>query len=186
MSIVVFCGSFDPVHEGHVALARYVAALPYVKKVLMLVTPQNPLKPASTSASLEQRLDMVKIALADSPAIEASDFERTLPPPLFTYNTLRALQQLYPGEKIRLLIGSDNWLLFDKWRASQQIISEFGLLIYPRPGYDIDSASLPDNVIYLPQAPMLGISSSEIRAGKNHLIPPGVYNYIINHNLYGR
>lgn len=189
---VVYGGSFDPVHSGHRALAEYVSALPEVSGMLLLVTPQNPLKPEATRAPEADRLAMTALALQGIPEAQASDFEASLPQPHFTYATLKALSEKFPEKQFRLLIGSDNWLIFDRWRCSRQIIEEFGVMIYPRPGYPIDACSLPPGVTFLPEAPQTDVSSTEIRdllsrgEDPNNLMPPGVYNYIKKHHLYGR
>lgn len=194
MNIAVYSGSFDPIHKGHEALAHYIVSGSFGKidKVLLLVTPHNPLKPDASAASFSDRIKMCELAFTDTPAIEPSDFEASLPSPHFTYNTLRALQLEHPRHKFSLLIGSDNWLIFDQWRDYDKIISEFGLLIYPRPGYPVDTASLPAGVTFLTEAPTTRLASTEIRQAiadnrpTNHMLPEGVYSYILTHNLYGR
>lgn len=191
MNIAVYGGSFDPVHIGHQALVRYVATeLPYIDCVRLLVTPRNPLKPDDTHASFADRMAMASIALSDIDNTEVSGFESTLPSPHFTYATLCAMRISQPDHRLHLLVGADNWKLFGEWRDSAEIIRDFGVLVYPRPGVNIDPASLPANVTYLSDAPQCDISSTHIRYllsvghDVDDFLPHGVYSYIMQHNLY--
>lgn len=156
----------------------------------MLVSPQNPLKQDSGMLPQEHRLEMVKIVADGSCGVRASDFEFHLPLPSFTYRTLCALRDRWPQHRFRLMTGSDNWLIFDRWRDADKIIEEFGLLIYPRPGYPLDPDSLPANAAYMADAPQIELSSTFIRQGlaasldMNYFLPSAVYRYIQDNNLY--
>lgn len=186
----IYSGSFDPVHVGHIRLAEYIAQSDYVDEVWLMVTPQNPLKQSRKMQSNHNRLKMVQIATQKSENITASDFEFLLPQPTYTYITLCRLREKYPDYQFRLIIGSDNWTLFDKWRDSERIINEFGLIVYPRPGYDVADIRLPKNVILLREAPMTDISSTEIRSAltlsldTSEMLHPNVKDYIISNGLY--
>lgn len=192
MKTVIYSGSFDPVHAGHTALAAYVASmLGDEGEVWLLVTPHNPLKPEATRASFAHRLAMTRLALASIPSAHASDFEVTLPPPHFTLSTLRALRSRYPEREFILLIGADNWEIFPSWHGSAELIREFPVLIYPRPGHLVDPSELPPGVTLLADAPLCDISSTLIRArlaaGRRagSMLPPGVEEYIDQHKIYG-
>lgn len=188
--IGIYSGSFNPIHCGHLMLAEYIASSGVVDEVWMLVTPLNPLKQYEPIESNAHRYAMVEIAAEKSKGVNASDFEFSLPLPTYTFNTLCELQKKHPEYKFTLIIGSDNWLIFDRWRDSNRIITEFGLIIYPRPGYYVDESSLPENVLLLTDAPVAEISSTEIRRaielGKktDDLLPPDVASYIRSHHLY--
>lgn len=191
MNIAVFSGSFNPVHTGHAMLASWCAQFcPQIDEVWMLVSPQNPLKQDSEMLPQEQRLEMVKIVADGCCGVRASDFEFHLPLPSFTYRTLCALRDRWPQHRFRLMTGSDNWLIFDRWRDADKIIKEFGLLIYPRPGYQLAPDSLPANVTYMADAPQIELSSTFIRQGlaasldMNYFLPSAVYRYIQDNNLY--
>lgn len=191
MNIAIYSGSFNPIHTGHAMLASWCCQFcPDIDEVWLMVSPQNPLKRDKTSAPQEQRLEMVRIVAEGCTGVRASDFEFSLPLPSYTYRTLRALHERYPEHTFRLLTGADNWLLFDRWRDSQKIIDEFGLLIYPRPGYPVDTAVLPEGVRYLANAPQIEISSSFIRESiaaslnMNYFLPSSVYRYIIENKIY--
>lgn len=190
-TIVVYGGSFDPIHIGHAALAGIVSRLPGVDGVIILVSPANPLKAGERDASESDRLEMTRLVAANLPNVEASDFEFSLPRPSFTINTLEALRNANPDTDFRLLIGADNWQLFSRWRDAERIISEFGVIIYPRPGYEIESdETLPENVTVLKNIPTFEISSTYIRdeISRGHdvtyLVTPEVARYINERKLY--
>lgn len=193
MLIAVYSGSFNPIHRGHTALCRYMALhRPCgIDAIRLLVTPRNPLKPLVEMASDSDRIAMARLACEDIPLTETDDFEMSLQPPYYTLRTLEALARKYPQHSFRLVIGADNWLTFDRWRDPEKIISRFGLIVYPRPGYIIGSdAKLPDNVTYLAGAPLSDISSTMIRQrierGRDisNLVPEKTAEYIRQHKLY--
>ena len=191
MLIALYPGSFDPPHLGHLMVASYVAQWTEADAVWLMPSGVNPLKTDSgPKASDEARLQMCSLAAEAVPGVNVSDFELGLPRPSYTYSTLCALRSVYPEHQFRLVIGSDNWLVFDRWRDADRIISEFGLMIYPRPGYDIEPSSLPKKVELLPEAPLMLISSSFIRdaiaAGKSPagFVHPEVAAFIASSNLY--
>lgn len=192
MEIVVYPGSFNPVHAGHVILASYVAQFrPDADAVWMLVTPENPLKPLAGGAADSQRLEMIRKAVCGIPGVEVSDFEFSLPRPSYTYSTLTALAKKYPQHHFSLLIGSDNWSIFSQWRNWDKILKEFGVKIYLRPGYPVDEANLPDGAEIYYTAPQIEISSTFIRQGlasgyvMTGFLPSAVYEYIVANRLYG-
>lgn len=189
MNIAVFGGSFNPVHTGHAMIASAVAQQHGVDEVWMMVSPQNPLKPDKEMMPEEERLKLVKLVAEECPGVVASDFEFNLPRPSFTYNTLCRLRETYPQHNFRLLIGSDNWNIFNRWKESEKIISEFGVIIYQRP--DAPAAPpFPDNVSLLKDVPMMMISSTYIRErikkgyDVRFLLPDVVYNEMKNGRKY--
>lgn len=183
----IFGGSFDPVHCGHVALARVVRDSGLADEVWFLVTPLNPHKQGNNLTDEAERLAMVRLAIADDACIEASDFEFHLPRPSYTINTLDALEDAFPGREFLLLMGADNWQKIDRWYRGDEIVSRFGIIVYPRGGEA--APALPENVKWL-QAPLFDISSTEIRsavaAGEDvsQWLHPDVVKFIKDKNLY--
>ncbi len=189
MAVVgVFGGSFNPVHCGHVMLASYLAQYASLDEVWLTVTPINPLKAAKSLIDNTLRLDMARLAVAGVSCIEVCDAEMSLSTPSYTINTLEYLKRCYPDKQFRLIIGSDNWMIFHKWRDYKRIIDEFGVIVYPRPGYPIESIDCPK--VEFVDAPVYNLSSTFVRegiaAGKDMraFLPHGVYDYILEHNLY--
>lgn len=175
MRIGIYGGSFNPVHFGHLGLATYVLEHTDLDEVWMLVSPNNPLKDAGILADENIRLAALRAAIerltlnaegAKQPkAIIASDFEFSLPRPSYTANTLRELSRAYPEHEFSLIIGEDNWRIFDRWRESDFILSHYRIIVYPRHTSTSDGAPLPSsaNVLFLHGAPYFDISSTELR-----------------------
>lgn len=165
--IGIYGGSFNPVHFGHVGLAKWVVEHTDLDEVWLLVSPNNPLKDQSQLADEQQRLADVKQAIRDIPGLHASDFEFSLPRPSYTANTLRELTKVYPQHQFSLIIGEDNWQIFDRWKEWQFIQEHFPIFVYPRNlGHSkcLEHTN-KEHVIYLEQAPYFDISSTEIRRG---------------------
>lgn len=160
-------------------------------EVWLLVSPLNPLKQSSRKeiADYEDRLAMAKLACGDCDGLVVSDFENHLPIPSYTVNTLAELQKAYPEHSFYLVIGADNWESFNRWYKSDEIIAKYGILVYNRPGYELDEANLPDSVKVV-DTPLYDISSTQIReAIKKGEMPtawlsPNVIEYIRQKALY--
>lgn len=191
MKIGIYSGSYNPVHFGHVALADFIISEHLVDEIWMIRSPQNPLKQSSTLLSDEHREKMLEIAVEGHTGLKVSTIEDKLPRPNYTINTLRELKIQNPEDDFYLIVGADNWLIFDKWREWESILSDFHLIVYPRPGYEmplVDQKKCP--TVQVIDAPLYAISSTEIRQkialGENtdNLIAPEVYKYIIENNLY--
>lgn len=189
----IFCGSFNPIHNGHIALADYIARNSDLDEVWLVVSPLNPLKRtiADTLAPNEQRLDMVRIALRSYERLFASDIEFSLPLPNYTINTLNALKSKYPETDFSLIIGADNLALFERWKDSDIIMADYDMMVYPRPGVDMDALVRKyPKVNVLKGAPLHDVSSTEIRrrisSGESvsGLVNPEVEEYIKDKKLY--
>lgn len=186
--IGILGGSFNPVHTGHLMVASYVRQMASLDEVWLSLSPSNPLKSALSLASDADRLAMLRLAVPPALGLEAVGLELSLPRPSYTAEYLDFLSSRFPCVDFRLIIGSDNWLLFDKWKNGDHILSRYGVLVYPRPGYPMPP--LADSRVRFIDAPAIGISSTFIRDSvargldMNFFLPPGVYNYIKEHNLY--
>ena len=189
-NVVVFSGSFNPVHIGHVAIANYVVEFTSVDEIWFVVSPHNPFKSKTELADFNHRIDMVKTAFADMHLpVTVSDIENTLPQPSYTVNTLETLDALYPDKTWSLLIGSDNLNGFDRWKDSRKIIEKYRLMVYPRPGYDNAELYGQYRATKL-DAPIIDLSSTFIREniarGRNlrAFLPKGVFEHINRFKLY--
>ena len=158
----IFGGSFNPIHRGHIALADFVVQGGWTDEVWLLVSPQNPLKAAAGLLPEQLRLALAQQATGNYDRIKVSDFEFHLPRPSFTYKTLAALRESHPDRSFQILIGADNWLCFNRWARHEELLRDYELLVYPRLGYDIHTASLPPNVRFVP-APLFPFSSTQLR-----------------------
>lgn len=160
--IALFGGSFNPIHNGHVALARHVLRHCPVDEVWLMVSPHNPLKEPGELLPENVRYRLAAKALEGESGIRASNFEFSLPRPSYTWRTLQALEQQYPGCRFSLLIGADNWCVFSRWAHSEDILASHSLFVYPRPGYPLSAQTLPPNV-HLVNAPLFPFSSTDVR-----------------------
>lgn len=160
--VALYLGSFNPVHIGHLALANYVCEYGGIDELWFVVSPHNPFKKEDGLMDDDLRLELVRLAVRDYPRFQVCDAEFHLTRPSYTIHTLDYLRGQYPEVEFSLLIGSDNWEMFPHWYQAERIMSEYSVLIYPRPEYPIDASALPANVS-LVEAPLLEVSSSFIR-----------------------
>lgn len=186
----IFGGSFNPIHNGHIALAKRIKQLDRLDEVWFMVSPHNPLKNSGSLLPDVDRLNMVRLALEGEPGLIASDYEFGLPKPSYTLHTLNAIRHDYPDRKFVLIIGADNWECFDRWYGCKEILADYEIAVYPRQGSHIDADCLPHNV-KLVDTGLFNVSSTEIRTllseGKpaDHLMPPQVAQYIEKNHLFG-
>ena len=171
----IFGGSFNPIHNGHIALAQQLKEQAGLDEVWLMVSPQNPMKQSSDLVDDEQRLEMARLAVEGVEGITVSDYEMHLPRPSYTWNTLEALSKDYPECEFVLMIGGDNWEHFDRWYRAADIKANYEIVVYTRtpgdPGY-------------------IDISSTDIRRriregrGIRRLVPKAVADYIKENGLY--
>ena len=152
MEIGIFGGSFNPIHSGHLAIARAALEQCRLDEVWLMVSPQNPLKQQSELLDDSLRFEMAQKALEGIDGVMACDYEFHLPKPSYTWNTLQNLSKDYPDHRFSLLIGGDNWTHFERWRHWKDILRNYDVVVYPRDNYNgtID-------------VPLLPVSSTEIR-----------------------
>lgn len=190
MNIGILGGSFNPIHIGHCILASYISQfVPSIDEVWLCVSPQNPLKGSADPTYDNHRLEMAKLAIASCRNLKVCDIEFSLPRPSYSIDTLNRLKADYPDHQFRMIVGSDNWVNFHKWKDYQTILKDFGLLVYPRPGYPIVPDENPGNVEFI-DAPQFEISSTFIRkaiqsgSDVRFLLPDSVRHYITQNQLY--
>ncbi|MCC8187191.1 MAG: nicotinate-nucleotide adenylyltransferase [Bacteroides sp.] len=185
----IFGGSFNPIHIGHLALANYLCEFGGLDELWFLVSPRNPLKVEEGLLEEQVRLELVQLAIGGYAKFRASDVEFTLPRPSYTIHTLDMLKERYPDREFVLIIGSDNWLLFDRWFEADRLLRENRILIYPRPGFPVDAESLSEQVS-LADSPVFEISSTFIREALRqgtdirYFLHPAVYRRIVEEKLF--
>lgn len=187
-TVGILGGSFNPVHMGHLMLAQYLTQWKYVDKVWLTLSPLNPLKEAAGLIPDMKRLAMITLATKGAIDIETCDIELSMPRPSYTIDTLDLLSKRHKNRRFKLVIGSDNWRIFDKWREHERILEEYGVIVYLRPGYPIDSVYVDG--LEVVDAPTVNISSTFVRdaivRGKDmrYFMPDSVYKYIRDNRLY--
>ena len=196
MKTGLFFGSFNPIHQGHLDIANYMAEFTDLDEIWIIVSPHNPLKERDTLLSDFHRLEMVRIAVEENSKIKQTpvelqyaDIEFDLPQPSYTINTLKYIKEKFPDKEFALIIGSDNLSQFDKWKDYEQILENYELYVYPRPQIDGGELSNHHNVKLI-NAPLIEISSDGIRKllgeRKNvgNMLPGSVLRYIKELHLY--
>lgn len=187
--IGIFGGSFNPVHNGHIELARRLLTLAGLDEIWFVVSPQNPFKQGEPLLDDHLRLRMVELALEGEPRMKASDCEFSLPRPSYMWRTLQSLSQAYPSYEFVLLIGADNWVRFTEWRAWRDILASHRVVVYPREGTPLDPSTFPPGVT-LADTGLIPGSSTEVRrrivSGRPlaGLVPPAVARFIKENKLY--
>lgn len=186
----LFFGSFNPIHNGHLMIANYLAEYTDLEEIWFVVSPHNPLKKKQGLAHELDRLEMVHLAIGDDLRFRASDIELRLPRPSYTIHTLAYLTERYPERRFVLLIGGDNLESLHKWKNPEAILDNYELYVYSRPGYT-DGRFAGHPSIRMLDAPRMEISASLIRQayaeGKNlnYFVPQKVHDYILKKGIYG-
>lgn len=189
---MLYFGSFNPVHRGHLALAEYVLERGLCDSVVLVVSPQNPLKQSGELLPEFARFEMAEKACAESKypeAIKASAVEFLLPKPSYTIDTLRFLQENNGGEMdFSILMGADNIVNIDKWKEYESILADYDIYVYPRTGYG--AANISGRVVFLADAPVYDCTATEIRKTLSEggdaasMLCDGVARYISEHHLF--
>jgi len=126
-NIGLFFGSFNPIHNGHMAIANYMIEYTDIKELWFVISPHNPLKEKASLLNQNDRYQMVVEAIDAEPRFRASTIEFNLPQPSYTINTLVHLQEKYPKNKFSLIIGEDNLATFHKWKNYERILEQCDL-----------------------------------------------------------
>ncbi|MCC7401514.1 MAG: nicotinate-nucleotide adenylyltransferase [Chitinophagaceae bacterium] len=188
MIIGLYFGSFNPIHIGHLIIANHVLNETDLKKIWFVVSPQNPLKTESGLLNEYQRLHLLRLATEDDTRIKVSDIEFHLPRPSFTSNTLAYLQEKYPARQFKIIMGSDSFQNLHKWKNWETIVSNYEIIVYLRPGFEIEN-KIQAKLIIL-NAPLLEISSTHIREliaqkkSARYLVTDKVYEEILKGRYY--
>lgn len=188
----LYFGSFNPIHNGHMAIAKYLIDNRLCDELWFVVSPQNPLKTSSLLAPEQDRLEMARIAVEEAEEyaglIGVCDVEMSMPKPSYTIDTLRKLAGLYPERRFTIVMGADNVDSLDRWKEYEALLEMAGILVYPRSGYKV--MRFLNKVTMLNDAPLWNYSSTEVREhiarhrDVHELIPQGVYEYIKANGVY--
>ncbi len=191
-------GTFNPVHEGHLALARAAREEFGMDEVWLIPCAVPPHKPATGLAPDVDRLAMLRLAAAGDPALRVSDIEMRLPPPSWTLRTLDALRAEHPGRQFAFIIGGDTPAQLHTWHEPLQVLERARFVTLARAGYGKpppEALRLPSpwperlladyREVRLPDVSSSGIRE-RIRRGEpiDGLVPAAVIRYIAEKGLY--
>lgn len=190
LKIGLYFGSFNPVHIGHLAIANYIAEFTDINQLWFVVSPQNPHKKQENLLADYHRLELVERAVGGDERFRASNIEFSLPKPSYTIDTLAHLNERFPNYSFYVLMGSDNLENFHKWKNYEVILENYGIIVYPRPGFDMSKITVHKNITVAEGAPLMEISSTFIRnavkVGKDirHFMPAKAWEYLDEMNFY--
>ncbi len=185
--IGIFGGLFDPPHIGHLIIAQSVLEELHLDKVIFVPAGNPPHKLRYSPYTI--RYKMTEIAIKDNKKFSISNIEKVMLGKTYTVEVVRELRKKIRGT-LYLIIGSDQWLEIETWRAPQKLFKECRVVVVPRPGYKIEKPALVSKKIFVSNTPLMDISSSDIREqiGKKgniqYLVVPAVYSYIKRRKLY--
>ena len=146
----LFFGTFDPIHNGHLNIAKYIIEENLADQVLLVVTPENPLKLKNNISSFDHRYKMVNIATKKYNNIIPSDLEVNLKKPNYTIDTLNFISKKMLDIEFSLIIGEDNYKIFDTWKDYKKILNNYKIYIYPRKGTLKETPHIiNDNAMYI-------------------------------------
>ena len=200
-SIGLYGGSFDPIHHGHLIVARAVAERIGLARIIFLPSARPPHKPAEDLAEPAHRAEMVKRAIAGEPVFDFSDFDLARRGPSYTIDTISYYRTEFgPDLELCWIIGADSLAELSTWYRAAALVDGCRIITAVRPGRtDLEwtalRASLSEEQIAKLRAgvvptPMIEISSTDIRrrvhAGKSirYLVPDPVRAYIETHRVY--
>jgi nicotinate-nucleotide adenylyltransferase len=189
MRIGLYGGSFDPVHLGHILVARAAIEELELDRLCFIPAAQSPFKPAAAPQSASDRLRWLRLALAGEPRFLVDDQELQRGGISYTIDTVKSYQRQYPGAQLFYLIGADHVRLLPQWRSASELAQLLEFVVLPRPGEPCAPLPAPFRGRFLQGFP-ISVSSSQIRdrirkgLAVDHLLPFLVAEALRNNNLY--
>ena len=196
--IGILGGTFDPVHNGHIHLAEDAIREADLDEVVMVPAKIQPFKQDRKTASGEDRLQMIALAAGPDSHITVSRFELLQEGVSYTYLTLRHMREVYNGDKLYFITGTDSLLKLDTWMNAEELLTNYAYIVGTRPGYRQDEleATMKNlrerfgtEIINLSRT-QPDVSATEIRErlakgqAVGDLVPEAVERYITEHGLY--
>ncbi len=184
----IFGGTFDPIHLGHLITARSVKELRNLSEIIFVPTYKSPLKLDVKSASTKDRFEMTKLAVEKYDGFNVSDYEIEKTEISYTINTIKYFKEKY--KNVELIIGYDNFLIFDKWYKSEEILNLVNIVVLKRFWEGATEPKINSDKFIFVDSPTIQITSTMIRerVSKNLpidlLVPLEVSQFITENNLY--
>ena len=194
MNIALLFGSFNPVHNGHLAMAHAALQSSKCDEVWFVVSPHNPLKDFTTLAPANDRANMVSLALMHEERMKLCSIEFDMPKPSYTIHTIHKLKEEYPSFNFHILCGTDVVNQLSAWYKYEELIQSVKFLVCSRETTQEISSNewmkkFSEQFEFIPFEP-LEISSTNIResisnSGKSSQVAEQVLIFILSHGLYG-
>lgn len=196
--IGILGGTFNPIHKGHILLGEYCRKNLSLDKIMIIPTYTPPHKSSNQLADETHRLNMCRIATESLSNYIVSDIEIKRKGKSYTYQTLTALNEIYPEDTFYLIMGADMFLSLDKWKNPEIIFEKAIIVAVPRNESDMDDLSVYYNSVIINvgakavilDEPVMQVSSTYIRDNIDNcnliesLVDRNVYDYIVKNNLY--
>lgn len=200
MKIGVFGGSFNPIHNGHLALAEHASDMADLDRTVIIPAYESPFKLGTGGSDSVHHLRMAELAVRGNDRLTVSDMEVVKTETSYTVDTLRELAEQNPEDRLYFIIGADSFFNIEMWWRSEELLTTWPFVVGCRPGYDNEelrrfAESLREKYgaeIHIVPVPQLDISSTDIRRrcaeGRSirYLVPDAVDAYIRDNGLYGR
>ena len=180
MRVGLFFGTFNPLHNAHIAICNKLLEKKLIDEVWLVPTPHSPYKNPEKLIDISIRLDMINLVINKIKNIKVSEIELGMKKPNFTYLTLKEFKKRFPHNEFAVIMGEDNFLNFDTWKNYKFIKSNFQIISYPR-------SRRSTNDIF---DDYFEISSSAVRdlvkrkSDISELVPKVIDNYIKRKALY--
>ena len=192
--IALYGGTFDPVHSGHLEIARRVSELFEIEKVLFIPAQVAPHKVGRPVTPSVHRYAMLALATQNDPRLSISTFELDAPDRRYTVETVEYFRAKF-GDSTELffIMGADSWSEITTWREWQRLLTMIGHIVVTRPGHQVDQTlPLPEAQVVFTDAVMKDVSATSIRrlaaerrfAELDQLVPASVAEYIRKYELY--
>ncbi len=188
MRLAIFGGTFDPIHQAHLAAARAAADRFHLDRILFIPAASPPHKSGATNAPYADRVRMAELACAADPRFEVSRLEENTERS-YSIATIEALRsRMAPGDELFFIIGADAFADVRTWMRWRDVARAVRFLVVSRPGSDYQA---PPEVRFDPLDDVsMAVSSSSIRSAlaageRPSELPPAVLDYIVRHHLYG-
>ncbi len=179
MKIALLGGSFDPIHIGHIEMAKCAIKQLQVDEVWFVLAKCSPLKEVSQT-SYEDRAKMLSLAIAPYRKFKLCNIEQKLADKSYTIDTIKALKKNFPTHSFYFLMGEDQVANLVLWKSVDQLQYEVALCAFARNNKQVQTKYLVRSL----HMPMMIVSSSEIRSGKRYYMPKAVRHYVSSHGLY--
>ena len=192
--IALYGGTFDPVHSGHLEIARKVSELFEIEKVLFIPAQVAPHKVGRPVTEPIHRYAMLALATQNDPRLLISSFELDAPGRRYTVDTVEHFQRSF-GDSTELffIMGADSWSEITTWREWERLLKAINHIVVTRPGHEVDQTlPAPEARVFFTDAVMKDVSATSIRrlaaAGRfaelARLVPETVAEYIRKYELY--